>query len=74
MTSGHQRVPDFFTWSAYSNLKHSHNRIEYQIAPDADMCPNINEHIAFAGRCEDPKILKQDGKLDEENHEAVNNS
>lgn len=37
------------------------------------MCPNIDKHIAFASRCEDPKILKQDGKLDEEDDKAVDN-
>ena len=73
MASRHQRVPNLFTWSAFSNLKHSPNEIEYQVAPDAEVCPDINEHIAFAGKCEYSKILKQDGKLDEENCEAVDN-
>ena len=35
------------------------------------MGPDIDEHVAFPSRCEDSKILKQDGEFDEEGHKAV---
>ncbi|KAL9063909.1 MAG: hypothetical protein Q9161_009207 [Pseudevernia consocians] len=55
------------------DLKYGLHEIEYQIAPDAEVDPNIDEHVAFAGGCEDPKVLEQDGELDEEDHKAVDN-
>ena len=73
MASRHQRVPNLLTWSTYSDLKYGLHEIEYQIAPDAEVDPNIDEHVAFAGWCEDPKVLEQDGELDEEDHKAVDN-
>ena len=38
------------------------------------MNPEKDEHVAFPSRCEDAKILKQDGEFDEEDHQAVDNS
>ena len=73
MASRRQRVPNLLTWSTYSDLKYGLHEIEYQIAPDAEVDPNIDEHVAFAGGCEDPKVLEQDGELDEEDHKAVDN-
>ena len=73
MASCHERVPNLPTWSTDSNLKYRHYNIKNQVAPVADMCPEIDKNIAFPGRCEDSKILKQDGKFDEEGHKAVDN-
>lgn len=73
MASRHQWVPNLLAWSTYSDLKYGLREIEYQIAPDAEVDPNIDEHVAFAGGCEDPKVLEQDGELDEEDNKAVDN-
>ena len=37
------------------------------------MHPHVDEHVAFSDGCEDAKVLKQDGKFDEEDHEAIDN-
>lgn len=71
MTSRHQRVPNLLSWSTYSNLKHCLDEIKYQVTPDANINPNVNEHVTFASGREDSKILKQDREFDEENNEAV---
>lgn len=71
MPGRHQRVPNLLAWSTYSDFKHGLGEIEYQIGPDAEVDPNIDEHVAFSGGCEDAKVLEQDGKFDEEDHKAV---
>ena len=70
----HQRVPKFLAGSTYSDVKHGLNEKKDQVAPDAEMNPEIDEHVAFSGGCENPKVLKQDGESDEEDHKAVNDS
>ena len=71
MTSRHQRVPNLLSWITYRNLKHRLDEIEYQVTPDTDVNPNINEHVTFASGREDSKILKQDREFDEEDNKAV---
>ncbi len=58
MSGCHQWVPNLLTWSTYSDFKDGFEEIEYQIAPDAEVDTNIDEHVAFAGGCEDSKILE----------------
>lgn len=74
MASCHQGVPDLLAWSTHRDLKHGLDQIEYQVAPDAEVDPNIDEHIAFSGGCEDAKVLEQDREFDEEDHKAVDDS
>ena len=71
MASRHQRVPNLLSWSTYSNLKHCFDEIKYQVTPDTDVNPHINEHVTFTSRCEDSKILKQDGEFDKEDNKAI---
>lgn len=71
MASCHQRVPDLLAWITYRDPKHGRDQIEYQVAPDAEVDPNIDEHVAFSGGCEDAKVLKQDREFDEEYNKAV---
>lgn len=73
MASGHHWIPDLLAWRTYIDLKHSHDEIEYQVAPDAQVDPNVDEHVALPGGCEYAKVLKQDRELDEEDHDAVDN-
>ena len=69
-----QRVPKFLTGSTYSDIKHSPNKKKDQVAPDAEMNPEIDEHVAFSRGCENAKVLQQDGESDEEDHKTVNDS
>lgn len=74
MARCHQRVPKFLPGSTYSDIKHGRNEIKGQVTPDTEMNPEIDEHVAFSGGCENAKVLKQDGEFDEEDHKAVDKS
>ena len=74
MTRGHEWVPDLLTRDTNGNFKGSLHEIEDQVAPDAQMNADIDEHVAFPGWGKNTKILKQDGEFDEEDHEAIDNS
>ena len=67
----HERIPNLLAWSAYGDLKHGLDEIEYQAAPDTKVDPNKDEHVAFSGWCKDAKVLEQNGELDEEDYESV---
>ena len=71
MAGGHEGVPDLLAGSTHRELKHVLDEIKDQVGPDADVDPDVDEHVAFSGRCEDTEVLKQDGEFDEEDHEAV---
>ena len=73
MASGHHWIPDLLAWRTYIDLKHSHDEIEYQVAPDAQVDPNIDKHVALPSGCEYAKILKQDREFNEEDQDAVDN-
>lgn len=74
MARCHQRVPKFLPGSTYSDFEHGPNEMKDQVAPDTEMNPEIDEHVAFSGGCENAKVLKPDGESDEEDHKAVDNS
>ena len=71
MASRHEWVPNLLSRTTYSNFEYRLEEIKCQVDPYTKMDPNIDEHIAFAGGCKDPKILKQDGEFDEEDDETV---
>ena len=71
MATGHQRVPNPLAWSTCSDGKYGIDDIEYQVAPYAEVGPNVDEHVAFSGRCEDTEVLEQDREFDEEDHKVV---
>lgn len=71
MARCHQGVPDLLTRSTYRDFKDRLGEIEDQTSPDAEMHPDVDEHVAFSGGCEDAEVLKQDGEFDEEDYEAV---
>ena len=73
MAGRHQWVPDLFTWAAHDNLKDGIHQIEYKTAPDADVDSNEHEHITFPIGDENPKVLEENGELDEEDHRRVDN-
>lgn len=73
MARCHQRVPNLLAWSTYCDFKDRLDEIEDQTTPDTEVHPDVDEHVAFSGGCEDAEVLKQDGKFDEEDHEAVDN-
>ena len=56
----HERIPDLLAWSTQNDNENDRDDIKYQIAPDAEMASDIDEHVAFPSRCEDAKVLKQD--------------
>lgn len=56
----HERIPDFLAWSTQTDVETDRDDIKDQVTPDADMYPDIDEHVALFGRCEDAKVLKQD--------------
>ena len=74
MTRGDKWVPDLLARGTNGNFKDSLHEIEDQVAPDTQMNPDVDEHVAFPGWGKNPKILKQDGEFDEEDHEAIDNS
>ena len=74
MTRGHKWVPDLLAWDTNGNLEDSLHEIEDQVAPDAQMNPDVDEHVAFPSRGKNAKILEEDGEFDKEDHEAINNS
>ena len=56
----YERIPDLLARSTQSDAETDRDHIKYQVTPDAEMASDINEHVAFSGRCEDAKVLKQD--------------
>ena len=74
MTRGHEWVPDLLTRDTNGNFKDNLHEIENQVAPDAQMNPDVDEQVAFPGRGKYMKILKQDREFDEEDHDAIDNS
>ena len=73
MTRGHEWVPDFLARSTKGNFEDGLHEIDDQIAPDAEMSPDVDEHVAFPGWGKNAKILEQDGEFDEEDREAIDN-
>ena len=74
MARCHHRGPKLLAESTYSDCHHNLNEIDDQVAPDAEMNPEIDEHVAFPAGCENAKVLKQNGEFDEEDYKAVDNS
>lgn len=56
--AGYSRIPDLLSRVTQRHLEHRLNEVEYQVAPNADVDPNEDEHVALAGRREYSKILK----------------
>lgn len=69
----HQRIPYLLPWNARRDCKDVDNEVEEQAAPDANLNGNQQRHVAIAGGYEDPEILEENGKLDKEDDDAIEN-
>lgn len=73
VTAGDQEVPNLLAWLAPGDLEDRIDEIEDEGTPDDDMDRNEQPHIVFSDRHKNTKVLKEDGKLDQEYDNAVNN-
>ena len=58
MTRSHKWVPDLLARGTNDNFEDSLHHIEDQVGPDAQMNPDVDEHVAFPGWGKNPKILE----------------
>ena len=73
MAGSHQRVPDFLTRLARSDLGKGYDQIKTEDAPDANVDGNIHGHVTFAIGNENSQVLEENRELDTEKGRTINN-
>jgi hypothetical protein len=74
VAGGHQWIPDPLPWVALVQLYDDIQKIENTNDPDNDLYGHEQRHVGIAIGNKDSQILKEDGKLDQGDDDAVENA
>ena len=71
MATKNQFVPNHLSWPASKYHKKVCNQNEEEIAPNYHMNTYEHKHVPFPSRHKDPKVLKKNGQLQNEDDNPV---